>query len=950
MKQSIFSRKSVYGQLILLVFLPIVLLAAVGGYLVFSEVRKSTRFEQEAFAQALLIRYEPVMRPMLLDNMAGKPKDYQTYLNNDKNIIDSTNQPTDIGKGFWGFLHAHTLSREEWLQKVMVVDKVGNVLLDSTMSKSQKLPQWEISNKKFWQLYTYEHTLYGMPIAAELGEFWLVVQMDNKPLIITYYRVALALAVTGLITLLLLLLVLNIYAKRWVAPIYEMRLYLQGLTVDNLDKSMHHLTEGEFLLLQNDLSKAIGRLKNSMDDLKNHAAETEADLRQSMDEMEMRNIEIRSNYDIVVSNSTAKSAFLANISHELRTPLNSIDGFINLLSRDEDLSDKQNLYVQTIKKSSAHLLALINDVLDFSKIEAGKLVLDNHKFDLYAAIYDVVDMLSPVASEKHLRLSVLFYHDVPMHIQSDGLRIKQILTNLVGNAIKFTDSGSVVVQVRLSDEDDAIRILVEDTGKGISQADEAQLFQSFSQGDLSVTRRYGGTGLGLVISKKLITLLGGKIGFFDNSRQNIAKQGATFWFELPTKGAILDDLPRQIPAQPINILVWINHPPAIQALKASLNHIQTKIYITIGLADLLEQLDKPNHGFNWVMVDYFGQDAAQDDIPAILRQIRQRYQGNLATYGYQVSMDNSLLTTYQTYALYEPMDSRQLLAMLANQTAPKKDDKVSFSGFRVLVVDDHLPNILVMQAFLAELNVDAVTAKNGFDAIHRTTLAITGQDEPINLIFMDIQMPKMSGFEAATQIRKIEETHNSTPIPIIALTAHGLADEKDLLMSSGLNGYISKPIAYNQLIQILQKWLNHNQLSAPIVDDLSKNCAPADFAQLPVIDWQEALQLSSYKADLAIKLLKMMICDAKKERATLQKAWQQQDKKTLSDITHKLIGGARYAGTPKLRFAAEMLEKECLDGQKSMVDLKTSYHRFIVALQELCDVNLDEYVIQTDLS
>ena len=211
-------------------------------------------------------------------------------------------------------------------------------------------------------------------------------------------------------------------------------------------------------------------------------------------------------------------------------------------------------------------------------------------------------------------------------------------------------------------------------------------------------------------------------------------------------------------------------------------------------------------------------------------------------------------------------------------------------------------------------------------------------------------MPKMSGFEAATQIRKIEETHNSTPIPIIALTAHGLADEKDLLMSSGLNGYISKPIAYNQLIQILQKWLNHNQLSAPIVDDLSKNCAPADFAQLPVIDWQEALQLSSYKADLAIKLLKMMICDAKKERAALQKAWQQQDKKTLSDITHKLIGGARYAGIPKLRFAAEMLEKDCLDNQKSMVDLKTSYHRFIVALQELCDVNLDEYVIQTDLS
>lgn len=945
MKQPIFSRKSVYGQLILLVFLPIVLLAAVGGYLVFSEVRKSTRFEQETFAQALLIRYELVMRPMLLDKFAGTLKDYQVYLNNDKNFIHSADVQNDTTQEFWDFLHVHTLSREEWLQKVMVVDKEGRVLLDSTMSQQQILPVWSLPTKRFWRHYTYEHTLYATPMLTKQGEFWLIVQMDNKPLIITYYRVAMALVVTGLITLLLLLLVLNIYAKRWVAPIYEMRLYLQGLSADNLDKTIPNPTTGEFLLLQNELSQAIYRLKISIDELKNHAKQTEADLQEAFDELEIQIITIREARDAAVSSSTAKSAFLANISHELRTPLNSIDGFINLLSRHENLSDEQILYVQTIKKSSAHLLALINDVLDFSKIEAGKLVLDNHKMDLYTTIYDVVDMLSPVACEKHLRLSVLFYHDVPTQIDSDGLRVKQVLTNLVGNAIKFTDSGSVVVRVMLSEVDDTVRILVEDTGKGISQADEEHLFQSFSQGDLSITRRYGGTGLGLVISEKLVTLLGGKIGFFDNNRQNIAKKGATFWFELPIKEALALDLPSQTFAQPLNILVWINHPPAIQALKASLNHANAKIYITIGLADLLEQLDKPNHGFNWVMVDYFGQDAAQDDIPAILRQIRQRYQGNLVAYGYQISMDNHLLTTYQTYALYEPLDSRQLCAMLAKQSPIKKDNKVSFAGFRVLAVDDHLPNILVLQAFLAELDVEVVAAKNGFDAIHHITLAITGQDKKIDLVFMDIQMPKMSGFEAATQIRKIEEAHHSTSVPIIALTAHGLADDKQYLQSSGLNDYISKPIAYDQLIQILQKWLKNNQ-TTPIVT----NEPTINLDTLLVIDWQEALQLSAYKADLAIQLLKMMINDAKKECTALQEAWQTQDRKKLGDIAHRLLGASRYTGTPKLRMAAEVFEKACIHQNKPLPDLMADYHNLITTLQELDEINLDEFLIKMDLS
>lgn len=204
----------------------------------------------------------------------------------------------------------------------------------------------------------------------------------------------------------------------------------------------------------------------------------EDDLRLAFDEMEMQNISIRNARDAAISTAQAKSAFLANISHELRTPLNSIDGFINLLARHGELNPEQDLYVQTIRKSSAHLLALVNDVLDFSKIEAGKLVLDRHEFDLMTPSMTWSICYRRLLPKKGLRMAVLFYNDVPMRINGDALRLKQVLTNIVGNAIKFTDSGDVVVRVSLDDHrDNYLMISVQDSGKGISLSDQKMLFQ-----------------------------------------------------------------------------------------------------------------------------------------------------------------------------------------------------------------------------------------------------------------------------------------------------------------------------------------------------------------------------------------------------------------------------------------------------------------------------------------
>ncbi len=938
-----FDSGSAYGQLIVLVFLPICVLAVVGGILVFHETMRASESEQKALAEAVLIRYKPVvieLIPELLEQDRLQSAANRTYAQNiagdmtanRKALLENKTKPDHMPLSQVHSDHyistpsdslSSTVLSEETIEglsasaqsKVALADESQGARIDTTqgamttlvsirdklshMQSEQHVQRIAIINennqilatvgygiKESWPLIdpsqsflSQQVTPIGTAYGSILGDFagqrlWLLIDMDNEPLYIARYRIAMALVITGLLTILILLLSLNIYAKRWIAPIYELRLQLQRTHVDNLYKPIPVESDGELNLLQQDLVKTLRRLHSSFQELKDNAEQTEDDLRLAFDEMEMQNISIRNARDDAISTSQAKTAFLANISHELRTPLNSIDGFINLLARHGELNPEQDLYVHTIRKSSAHLLALVNDVLDFSKIEAGKLVLDRHEFDLYDTIYDVVDMLSPVAAEKGLRMAVLFYNDVPMRIVGDALRLKQVLTNLVGNAIKFTDGGDVVVRVSLDDHrDNYLMISVQDSGKGISLEDQKMLLQSFSQGDPSITRQYGGTGLGLVISKQLTRLMGGDIGFYDNAQENIANQGATFWFRMPTHIDVLEAATGQTIAPPIlaplanendefNVLVWINHNASSQVLKASLQTLPIKLTQANSLPGVLESLKERGNYWDWVIVD----NDKQDDMMALLKQIRLHYQGKLAVFGYQVAADQALLNRYQANILYEPLDKRQLYAMLDTQ---KKNVTVRaqlprWHGVTVLAVDDHLPNLLVLDALLSELGIHVITANSGFDAIElvskqqsknlknvkpiqqslsdKTQLskaqvgdqinnteerasaqlkAKLQNNDTIDLIFMDIQMPRMSGREAAQQIRKIEI--GDSRIPIIALTAHGLSDERDKLLASGIDDYVGKPISQPQLLQVLQKWLDRTSTDQSLTTAITPN-------------------------------------------------------------------------------------------------------------------------------
>ena len=324
--------------------------------------------------------------------------------------------------------------------------------------------------------------------------------MDNQPLELARYRILIALVITGLMTLLLLLLCLNFYSRRWIAPMYEIRMQLQRLNADTLDQHMVINSTGELRLLQRDIANVVKRLHFSFLELKEHTEQTEEDLRRTLDTLEVQNITYRQARDQAISSNQAKSVFLANISHELRTPLNSIDGFIHLLLRQQNLNNEQNLYLQTIRKSSAHLLALINDVLDFSKIDAGKLELETAPFDLEEAVFDVMDMLSPLAAQKHIAMAFYYADNIPQQVIGDALRFKQILTNLISNAIKFTPDGEIIVRVRMEHDDIGQCLLhfsVQDSGIGLSGTDRKN-YLNLSRKVMHPLRQFGGTGLGLL--------------------------------------------------------------------------------------------------------------------------------------------------------------------------------------------------------------------------------------------------------------------------------------------------------------------------------------------------------------------------------------------------------------------------------------------------------------------